>query len=380
MNYSFRKDNDWLLIGATIILALFGLLMVYSASYVEGYLRFENSYYYVIRQGMWLGLSSVAFIVLMHFQYRHFQKITPLIIFMSIVLLILVKLIGLGEDVGSSRWIRIGPVGLQPSEFVKLGLIIYLAHVYSRKQAYIDDFVNGVMPPLIIVGVMFGLIMLQPDLGTATSIMLTAIMLVVISGAKWRHLIGLVIVGGLVFAALAVFEPYRLRRLVSFADPFANPDGAGFQLIHGYLAISNGGFTGLGLGESMQKLRNLPEGHTDFILTIISEELGFLGIAIVFLCYGIILFRGVSIGTKCKNPFGSLLAFGIVFSLAIQIIFNVGAVSGMLPITGVTLPLVSYGGTSLLVTLMSVAILANIHQNNERLKRKQMDEGESLSA
>lgn len=378
MNYSFRKDNDWLLIGATVVLALFGLLMVYSASYVEGYIR-ENPYYYVTRQGMWLGLSTVVFMILMHFQYRHFQKITPLIILASFILLVLVLVIGMGEEVGSSRWIRFGPIGLQPSEFVKLGLIIYLAHVYSRKQAYIDDFVNGVMPPLIVVGVMFGLVMLQPDLGTATSIMLTAILLVIISGARWRHLIGLVIVGGVVFSALALLEPYRLQRLVSFMNPFEDLTGSGYQLIHGYLAISNGGFTGLGLGESMQKLRNLPEGHTDFILTIISEELGFLGIALVFICYGIILFRGVSIGTKCKSPFGSLLAFGIVFSLAIQIIFNVGAISGMLPITGVTLPLVSYGGTSLLVTLISIAILANIHQNNERQKRKQEND-ESLSA
>ncbi|MFB4210591.1 putative lipid II flippase FtsW [Shouchella sp. 1P09AA] len=378
MNYSFRKDNDWLLIGATVVLALFGLLMVYSASYVEGYIR-ENPYHYVTRQGMWLGLSTVAFIILMHFQYRHFQKITPLIILASFILLVLVLVIGMGEEVGSSRWIRFGPIGLQPSEFVKLGLIIYLAHVYSRKQAYIDDFVNGVMPPLIVVGVMFGLVMLQPDLGTATSIMLTAILLVIISGARWRHLIGLVIVGGVVFSALALLEPYRLQRLVSFMNPFEDLSGSGYQLIHGYLAISNGGFTGLGLGESMQKLRNLPEGHTDFILTIISEELGFLGIALVFICYGIILFRGVSIGTKCKSPFGSLLAFGIVFSIAIQIIFNVGAISGMLPITGVTLPLVSYGGTSLLVTLLSIAILANIHQNNERQKRKQEND-ESLSA
>ncbi len=316
----------------------------------------------------------------MHFQYKHFQKLTPLIVLVSFILLFLVLIIGTGrEDVGADRWIRVGPVGLQPSEFVKLGLIVYLAHVYSRKQAYIDNFVNGVLPPLIIVGMMFALIMRQPDLGTGTSIMITALLMVFISGARWRHLIGLAGVGAFVFSFLALFESYRLERLTSYMDPFADPMGDGFQLINGYLAISNGGLSGLGLGQSLQKMRSLPEGHTDFILTVISEELGFLGVGLVFICYGIILFRGVSIGAKCKTPFGSLLAFGIVFSLTIQIIFNIGAVSGMLPITGVTLPLISYGGTSLLITLTSIAILANIHQNNERQKRKQA-ENESLSA
>ncbi|GAF15300.1 LOW QUALITY PROTEIN: cell division protein FtsW [Bacillus sp. JCM 19045] len=378
MNYSFRKDNDWLLIGTTVVLVLFGLLMVYSASFVEGYILSSNPHYYVMRQAMWVGIS--ASFLFMHFQYKHFQKLTPLIVLVSFILLFLVLIIGTGrEDVGADRWIRVGPVGLQPSEFVKLGLIVYLAHVYSRKQAYIDNFVNGVLPPLIIVGMMFALIMRQPDLGTGTSIMITALLMVFISGARWRHLIGLAGVEHLYFPSLQIFESYRLERLTSYMDPFADPMGDGFQLINGYLAISNGGLSGLGLGQSLQKMRSLPEGHTDFILTVISEELGFLGVGLVFICYGIILFRGVSIGAKCKTPFGSLLAFGIVFSLTIQIIFNIGAVSGMLPITGVTLPLISYGGTSLLITLTSIAILANIHQNNERQKRKQA-ENESLSA
>lgn len=381
MNYSFRKDNDWVLIGATAVLTLFGLLMVYSASYVEGYFLPEpNPFNYVTRQIIWLTLSVFLFVFVMHFQYRHYRKLTPFIIAISFFLLVLVVFIGTGAEVGSRRWIRIGPMNLQPSEFVKIGMIIYLAHVYSRKQAYIDNFINGVMPPLIIVGLVFALIMRQPDLGTATSIMLTAILIVFISGARWKHLIGLAGVGAFVFTLLAVFEPYRLERLTSFVNPFADPMGDGYQLINGYLAIANGGLSGLGLGQSLQKMRSLPEGHTDFILAVISEELGILGILLVFLCYGIILFRGISIGAKCKSPFGSLLAFGIVFQLAIQIIFNVGAVSGMLPITGITLPLVSYGGTSLLVTLISIAILANIHQNNKRQERKQETEDESLSA
>ncbi|MCM3547571.1 stage V sporulation protein E [Niallia circulans] len=380
MNYSFRKDNDWVLIGATVALTLFGLLMVYSASYVEGYfLETPNPYYYVTRQAVWLVLAIAVFLVVMHFQYRHYKKLTPAIVVIALCLLVLVLVIGGGSEVGATRWIRIGPMNLQPSEFVKIGMAIYLAQVYSQKQAYINDFVRGILPPLIIVGVAFALIMRQPDLGTGTSILMTAILMVFVSGARWKHLIGLGLVGATVFAALAVFEPYRLERLTSFVNPFASPDDSGFQLINGYLAISNGGVTGLGLGQSLQKMRMLPEGHTDFILAVISEELGLLGLVFIFGCYAIILFRGISIGAKCKNPFGSLLAFGIVFQLAIQIVFNVGAVSGMLPITGITLPLVSYGGTSLLITLVAIAILANIHQTNMRQARKQAS-GESLSA
>ncbi|WP_059103754.1 putative lipid II flippase FtsW [Shouchella shacheensis] len=371
MRYSLRRDNDWILIGTTFALALFGLLMVFSASYVEGYTTQDgNLYYFIIRQVVWFLLATGVFIVVMHFPFRFYRKLTPFIILGSVVLLALVLLVGT-DVAGATRWLQIGPFRMQPSEFVKLGVVIYLAQVYSKKQAYIDNFVNGVMPPLIVVGVIFAMIMFQPDLGTGTAILLSAILLVFFSGARWRHLIGLGAVGGVVFGLLAILEPYRLSRIVSFSDPFADMSGSGWQLISGYMAMANGGLTGTGLGQSLQKLRHLPEGHTDFILVIIAEELGLLGVLFVFVSYAVILFRGVRIGTKCRSPFGSLLAFGIVFQLAIQVIFNIGAVSGMLPITGITLPLVSNGGSSLLITLTSIAILANIARYNKRFELTQ---------
>lgn len=381
MNYSFRKDNDWLLIIATFLLTGFGLLMVYSSSYVWGLDLMGDPHYFIKRQLMWFGLAMIVFFFVMHVPYRLYKKLTPIIIIVSILALIAVRIPGIGTGTnGAHRWIDIGPITIQPSELVKIGIIIYLAQVYSQKQAYIDQFVRGVMPPLVVVGFVFGLIMMQPDLGTATSILMVTLLLVFFSGAKWRHLIGLGAVGLSVFTVFALSAPYRIERLTSYRDPFADPWDTGLQLIQSYIAIAHGGLTGAGLGQSVQKLLYLPEPHTDFILAVIAEELGIIGVVIVLGLHAFILFRGVMIGSRCKSPFGSLLAFGISFQIAIQVLFNVGAVSGMLPITGIPLPLVSNGGTSLLITLVSLAILANISRSNIRGKRlKEQKEGSELS-
>ncbi|NEU30001.1 putative lipid II flippase FtsW [bacterium LRH843] len=381
MNYSFRKDNDWLLIITTFLLSGFGLLMVYSSSYVWALDRFDNSHFFIQRQLMWFGLAVFAFLFVMHVPYRYYKKLSPFIIILSLISLVLVKVPGIGTNInGAQRWIDVGPVNIQPAEFVKIGMIIYLAQVYSKKQAYIDQFVKGVMPPLVVVGFVFGLIMLQPDLGTATSIMMVTILLVFFSGAKWRHIIGLGAVGGSLFTFYALSASYRVERLTSFQNPFADPSDSGLQLIQSYIAIAHGGLTGTGLGQGVQKLLYLPEPHTDFILAIIAEELGIFGVLFVLGAHTIILFRGVIIGSRCKNPFGSLLAFGIVFQIAIQVIFNIGAVSGLLPITGIPLPLVSNGGSSLLITLTSIAILANISRANIRQSRlKEQMEATELS-
>ncbi|WP_227936538.1 putative lipid II flippase FtsW [Alkalihalobacillus deserti] len=383
MKYSFRKDNDWLLIITTFLLAAFGLVMVFSSSYALGIVR-ENPdpYAFIHRQFLWFGLATFAYFVIMHFPYRLYRKMSPIIIVMSLIALILVKVPGLGANInGAERWVDLGPLRIQPSEFVKLGIIIYLAQVYSHKQAYIDQFIKGVMPPLVVVGFVFGLIMMQPDLGTATSILLVTLLLVFFSGAKWRHLIGLAAVGVSLFIVFALSAPYRVKRLTSFQDPFADPTDTGHQVIQSYIAIAHGGLGGTGLGQSVQKLFYLPEAHTDFILAVVAEELGLLGVLFVLGAHALILTRGVMIGTKCKDPFGSLLAFGIVFQISIQIIFNVGAVTGLLPITGIPLPLISNGGSSLLITLISLAILTNISRNNIRQKRQSAyKENKQLSA
>lgn len=368
MNYSFAKDNDWVLIITTFLLAAFGILMVFSSSYV--YALYENGNYafFFQRQLMWFGLGSLLFAFVMHVPYTHYRRLSMASYFLAVILLFLVITVGT-EVNNAQRWLGIGGFTIQPSEFVKLLMIIYLANVYSKKNSYIDKFFKGVFPPLIAITLVLALIMGQPDLGTATSILVVTGLIVFFSGAKFRHLMGLVLVGLVLFIFVATSASYRLGRILSFINPFEYADGAGYQVIQSYIAIAHGGLTGAGLGQSIQKLMYLPEPHTDFIFAIIAEELGIFGACFVLLAHAIIFYRGVIIGTRCKNLFGSLLAFGIVFQIAIQVVFNLGAVTGLLPITGIPLPFVSNGGSSLLVSLVSIAILANISRYNIREKR-----------
>jgi len=351
--------------------------MIYSASFVQGYEHYENTTYFFDRQLQFLVISGLFFIFFMFFPYRHFRKLSPWIVMGSILLLILTLVPGVGHDVnGSTRWINIGGFRMQPSEFVKIGSIIYLAYVYSRKQAYINKFFTGVMPPLIVVIVFFLLIMMQPDLGTATSIVLVAGLIAFCSGARMIHLISL---GSLAVWALyhyANSASYRLNRLLGHRNPFELEQTEGYQLVQSYIAIAHGGISGAGMGQSVQKLFYLPEAHTDFILAIVSEELGLIGIAAVFFVMLFIIGRGILIGARCRDTFGSLLAYGLVFQLAIQVIFNAGAVSGLLPITGIPFPFLSYGGSSLMITLVSMGILANISRKTERERQESPEEDE----
>ncbi len=370
---------DWYLIVSIVLLALFGLVMVYSASYVQGYQVYDNMTYFFDRQLQWLVISAVMFTFFMFFPYRHFRKLVPWIVFGSFALLLLILVPGVGYEVnGSMRWINVGPIRIQPSEFVKVGSIIYLAYVYSRKQAYINKFFTGVMPPLIIVLGFFILIMFQPDLGTATSIVLVAGLLAFCSGARMLHIISLSSLAAWALYHYAQSAPYRLNRLLGYRNPFELEQTEGFQLVQSYIAIAHGGLSGAGLGQSVQKLFYLPEAHTDFILAIVSEELGLIGIAVVFLLMLAIIGRGVIIGTRCRDAFGSLLAFGIVFQLSIQMIFNAGAVNGLLPITGIPFPFISYGGSSLLVNFIAMGILANISRRTEKERQEGLEKNEAL--
>ncbi|OLO40185.1 putative lipid II flippase FtsW [Alkalihalophilus pseudofirmus] len=379
MKYSLTKDNDWLLIVVTGLLSIFGLIMVFSSSYVWALYEFGDYYFFIKRQAMWFCIGIFVFFVAMHIPFQVYRKLSPAIIFGSVVILTAVLFVG-HEVYGAQRWLRLGPFTVQPSEFVKLGMIIYLASVYSQKQAYIDKFIKGIMPPLIVVTIVLALIVRQPDLGTATSILLVTILIVFFSGAKIKHLLLLGLSGAAVFALAVMAAPYRMKRITSFMDPFAYAADDGYQILQSYIAIAHGGLSGAGLGQSVQKLMYLPEPQTDFILAIISEELGLLGVAFVFICYSFIFFKGVMIGIRCKNPFGSLLAFGIVFQIGIQIVFNVGAVSGLLPITGIPLPFISNGGSSLLVSMISIAILANISRQNRQQRRLAEESDERVGA
>lgn len=358
---------DWFLIVILVLMTSFGLIMVYSASFVQGYQTYNDATFFFDRHLMWLGIGSIGFILFMFFPYRHFKKLIPVILILCFAALAVLLIPGVGHTVnGATRWIAIGGLTIQPSEFVKLGMIIYVAYIYSKKQAYIHDFKSGLFPPLMIVGAIFLLIMTQPDLGTGTSIVLVAGFIAYFSGARYWHLLGLSAIAGAGLYYYASTAEYRMNRITGFRNAFELEQTEGFQLVQSYIAIAHGGLTGAGFGESVQKLFYLPEAHTDFILAIVSEELGIFGIFFVMGCMTFLIGRGFIIGARCQDTFGSLLAFGIVTQLSIQVIFNGGAVSGFLPITGIPFPFLSYGGSSLLVTLASIGILANISRKTER--------------
>ncbi|PSL44516.1 cell division-specific peptidoglycan biosynthesis regulator FtsW [Salsuginibacillus halophilus] len=377
----FLKDYDWVLISAAALLTVFGILMVYSASYPLAISNGQAPSHYAVRQLMWAGIAVFVFIVLLLFPYRKLKSLSPWLIFASIIALLLVILIGT-EINGAQRWISLGPLQVQPSEFVKLTVIIYLAQVYSQKQSYIDKIGSGLAPPLGIVTIIFTFILLQPDLGTGASILLTSGVIVFLSGARMLHIISIGLAGTGAVVFVAQLADYRMDRVVAFHDPFSVQMNEGLQLIQSYIAIAHGGLTGTGLGESVQKMSYLPEPHTDMILAIVAEELGWLGIGLLLACFLVVGVRGLLIGTRCRNMFGSLLALGIVFQLFVQFAFNASSVVGLTPITGITVPFVSYGGSSLLVSIAGIAILANISKANARERREEetYDDGEPEKA
>ncbi|MFC2950234.1 putative lipid II flippase FtsW [Virgibacillus sediminis] len=361
------KDYDFTLSFTPIVLAAFGLVMVYSASMVVAVVEGHDSTHYLVRQSIWFSMGLVVFGSCALFPYKYYQKLMKIIIIGVILLLIGVLLFG--NTVNNARsWFTIGPLSLQPAEFAKLALILYLASVYSKKQNYISQFSTGVLPPLVMTVGILGLIVLQPDIGTAAIIFLIACTVIFSSGIRFKHLLWLMLLG-MIIIAIAIpnmITETRIERFTGAYQPFQAPDSSGYQLIQSYLAIGVGGITGEGLGQSVQKLGYLMEGHTDFIMAIIAEELGFLGVVIVIGLLAVIVLRGLFIARKCQDSFGSLLAIGISSMVGIQAFINLGSISGILPITGVTLPFVSYGGSSLMVLMASMGILNNIAMNVNR--------------
>ncbi|PCK20364.1 putative lipid II flippase FtsW [Bacillus pumilus] len=369
MILSHFKKIDHILAGTFVCLCLFGLLMVYSASYPLGEMKHDQGHYFFMKQWQWLLIGLFFFFIAALFPYQAYRKWIRWLVMLSLLLLILVLLPGIGVVKNNSqRWIHIGSFIIQPSETVKLVMVIYFAYVYARKQAYITSFKKGVLPPLILLSLAFLLILKQPDLGTAVSILLSCGIILLCAGLKTSHLIllGSTAAAGITF--FAVTAPYRLKRLTSFRDPFLYEDGDGYQLIHSYLAIDSGGLTGNGLGGSIQKLGFLPEAHTDFIMAVISEELGLMGISFVIGAYLLIMYRAVRIVRALHDPFGKLLTIGLTYQIMIQAVFNLGAVFGLLPITGIPLPFISYGGSSLVFMMISAGILVNL---SSYVKRKQ---------
>ncbi|APH05389.1 FtsW/RodA/SpoVE family cell cycle protein [Bacillus weihaiensis] len=365
------KSYDYALILAVILLCSFGLVMVYSSSMITAVSRYgyEPDHFFQ-RQKLALIGGSIAFIAMMIFPYRAFlnSKLLKLIVLGSIA--ILGSLFFIGHVAGNANsWIKIGGLSLQPGEFVKLSVIIYLAAVYDKKQSYINSFTTGVLPPLIFTFIICGFVIIQPDLGTAFIIGMIAICMILCSGMGMKSIAKLI---GIFVAAILLISPFillnsekfitekRVDRFVGFSDPFEHASAAGYQLVNSFYAIGSGGLQGVGLGQSVQKYGYLPESHTDFIMAIIAEELGLFGVMFVLVLLTFVVLKGFAIARKCQDPFGTLLAIGISSMIAIQAMINLGGLTGLIPITGVPLPFISYGGSSILLLLISMGLLVNV--------------------
>lgn len=356
------KKIDKTLLIAVIILSLFGLLMIYSSSSIWASYKFNDSYKYLKSQAIFLLVGYLIIFIVSNINYNIYKLYSNKILLGCIILLILVLIPGVGSIRNGSRsWFGIGSFGIQPSEFAKLGLIIFTSKYLTTNK--IKDIKTSVLPILLVVIFIFGLIMLQPDFGTGIILVMTIICLLFVSGVNMSFFVKIGILGLIGIVILIIIAPYRLVRITSFLNPWADPLGSGFQIIQSLYAIGPGGLLGMGLGNSIQKHFYLPEPQTDFIFSIISEELGFAGVLIVSSLFITIIYKGISISLKQEDNFAKYLSFGISFSLAFQTILNLMVVIGLIPVTGVTLPFLSYGGSSLLVSMTYIGILLNISKN-----------------
>ena len=359
------SPDYWLFL---IVLALLGLgvVMVYSASAILATDRFRDAHFFLKKQLFWAALGLGVMWGVMAVDYRRWRPLVSPLLALAFVLLVLVLVPPFGQSInGTRRWLRWGHISVQPTELAKLVLVVYLADFLARRQAVIGNLSRGVLPPLVITGGVAGLVLLQPDLGSALAIVGVVLCMIFVAGARLQHL-GLIGSLAVPVVALAVWvAPYRLRRILTFMDPWADPRGAGFQIIQSYLALGGGGLLGRGLGESKQKLFYLPEPHTDFIFAILGEELGFAGAVATVVLFGLLLWRGIRIGLRVADPFGALLAFGVTALLVNQAVVNLGVVVGLFPTKGLPLPFISSGGSSLLVAMAAVGLLLNVSQRAE---------------
>ena len=356
--------HDKMLLAATLALLLLGLAMVYSASAVIALSRHGDSLYYLKKQALWMGIGLVGMVAAMRLDYRAWRKLTLPFLGVSLLLLVLVLLPQVGSEVhGARRWLRVGGLSLQPAELAKLALVIYTAYVLAKKGDRIQDFLYGFFPHGVILGVFLILMVMQPDLGTAVHAGLVVVAMLFLGGARLHHLASLGLLALPALYTLVLNVAYRKRRLLAFLDPWQDPTAAGFQMVQSFLALGAGGVLGVGLGEGKQKLFFLPEPHTDFIFALIGEELGLVGAMGTLLLFGVILWRGLRVGLRAEDPFARYLALGITILVSLQAAINMGVVTGLMPTKGLPLPFVSFGGSSLVVSLVGMGILLNVSKH-----------------
>jgi len=356
-----------LLLVPTAVLTAIGIVEVFSASSVYAFTTYDNSFWFLERQAIYAAIGMVALVFTWRMRYEVWRRAALPLLAVSVVLLVLALRPTTGTAAyGASRWIAIGPLTIQPSELAKLALIAFTATVVARKGTKVDDWLHLALPLAPVVVLVAGIVLLQRDLGTTIVLVGCVLLMLFVAGVRLRYL---TVTGLVAFAASAYLilgTAYRRTRFLAFVDPWKSPRSAGYQLIQGLIALGSGGWFGLGLGASRQKWQYLPNAHTDFIFAVLGEELGLIGELTVILLFGLMIYAGIRIAVRAPDAFGRLLAAGITAWIGLQAIVNLGAVTGLLPITGVPLPFVSFGGSALIVSLAAVGVLASIARASGR--------------
>ena len=359
-----QLESDRILFAAVVVLVLLGTLMVFSASAVMAAERYDSSYHFLVRQLAWAVIGLAAMVAIMNLNYR--RLCNPLVVFpaVGLQLALLLAVLFAPSTNNAHRWLTLGPVSFQPSELTKVALVLFLAYFLQTRKGAVNDWKHTLLPIGLVTGASVLLIVKEPDLGTSLAILLIVAAMLFAGGLRPSYFAyaGLAALPLLYFLVFSV--GYRYKRILAFLDPYADPLGKGFQIIQSFIAVGTGGISGVGLMEGKQKLFYLPEPHTDFIFAVIGEELGFLGSLAVLGLFGVILWRGLRASARCSDEFGRLLAIGLTVLLVGQALVNMSVVLGLLPTKGIPLPLVSYGGSSLLMSLVAVGVLLNISQHS----------------
>lgn len=360
-----RLHSDRTLFVTTLALAMFGLVMVFSSSAVLSNEQFGNAYMFLLRQLAWAAVGLVVMLLVMRVDYRHLRHPAFIFLSLSVTLALLVAVLFMDGSQKTHRWFRLGAFSFQPSELAKPVLVLFLAWWLERRSRAANDFLYTVLPAAMVIGSAVALVLKGPDLGTATAILLTAGGLFFLAGLRLRYFVAMALAAIPAFYWLILRVPYRRNRVLAFLDPYADPQGKGFQMIQSLIAVGTGGLTGLGLMEGRQKLFYLPAPHTDFVFAVAAEELGLIGAAAVLAGFGVVLWRGMRASVRAPDLFGRYLAAGLTIMIVGQALINISVVLGMMPTKGIPLPFISYGGSSLLFSLLSMGLLLSVSQHAE---------------
>jgi cell division protein FtsW len=361
------KSPDFVLLIITLILVTAGTVMVYSSSSILAMERYKDGQYFLKKQAFFVCIGVAVMLFLSRIHYSKLKQVAYPAVAVSAVLLALVLVPHIGIRAGgATRWLKMGFFSFQVTEMVKIVVVLFLAHYLTRKAGQLKDFKRGILVPLVTVVFLVCLILLEPDFGTAVIIMITMMFMLYLAGSRVVHLAGLASLFLPIGLWLIMHKSYRMERLMTFLDPWKDPGKSGFQIIQSLLSFGSGGSFGVGIGDGMQKLFYLPEPHTDFILAIIAEESGFFGVALVIVLFTLLILRGFWISFKSTDRFGTYLAAGLTMVLALEAFINIAGVMGLVPLKGLALPFLSYGGTSLIMSLVAIGVLLNISAQANR--------------